>query len=616
MSLGTISPSGSWFGESARALTPSNLSNTRSSFEMGNSDKSFEQHLEELYESYKSRTNVDIKKDLGQMVGDAAFMEQYKKDIFKPIFDGFRDASPNDPHIESLIENVDRLWDAKLRNYTESASTTAFLPIATLEFPVLAKQFFQTVTKDIIEIETVRTPNIVKHIRTTYLVDNSDGQEYEYPKCLFDGTWERVWQAAKGHAIKNTVVPLPAFQYDVIENLTDGIPNRDKLSYQIRIIAVAVGGSAAVGVPEDGDDYQPATEGTVHMLRGNGVTVEFSTGGTFVNGDINFTGDDGTEINDVLGGKVDFKTGKVNVSACNGQITGVVFEGYLSNEANLRTVSVREKRDLQKFVIEDGARWSMPFSIEEIEDAAALLDINYYNRMVNEIIKTQELIEGMTVIKFLDDEFDKFNGVDTDIYELESLVHNHKVDLRAPDNFAGDPFKYKANAVQFALRGMIYKLQESAKLDKLSFVIAGNPMATQLLEEWTTWKFQQGTSIGGITVNNSYGFATNMSAPIRVVASNVYDAYTDEAIDDTGEKELLLRIYAYPTDPEHISFKHLKYTSHLLTSQSQTAYQNINAPGGAYTIVTAVSRFKDIVIQGIQARLVLMHSEDIYGKLA
>jgi hypothetical protein len=586
---------GSWFGESAGTITP-NLANSRSSFEVSRSGKSFQENFNELYESYKSRVGIDIKRDLGAMVGDKAFMESYKVDLLQPIYEGFRNASANDPHIESFVENVERLWDAKVRSYNESASTLSFLPIATLEFPTLAKQFFQSIIKDVIEVETTKTPNLAKHIKTTYLVDNTTGDEYEYPKCIFDGTWEKIWDAAKGHVIKDTVVAVPAYQYDIIDNLTDGIPGQDRLSYNIKIVAVEV-----------------ATK--IYKLKGNGITVEFSTGGTFVNGDLDFVADDGTIIKDSVSGKIDFKKGTVNVSACNAQVTGVVFEGYLSNELNTRTVSVREKRELIKFTIEDGARWNMPFSIEEIEDAAALLDINYYNRMVDEIVKTQEMIEGQNVLRFLDDEYKKYAGTKSDIYKLESLVQEHVVDLKAPVGFAGDPFIYKANAVQFAIKGLIYKLCEAAKLDNLSFVIAGNPMACQLISKWTTWNYQQGASVGGITVNNSYGFATDMSAPVRVVASNVYKAYTDAAVAPTNKKELVLRIYAYPTDDEHISFKHLKYTSHLMTSQSQTAYESTNRPGGAYTIVTATSRYKDISVQGIQARLVMLNSADVYGEV-
>jgi hypothetical protein len=504
--------------------------------------------------------------------------------------------SPNDPHIENIIENVSKFWDNKVRLWSESASLAPLLPISTLEFPVLLKQFFQTVLKDIIEIESVKTPNITKHVRTTYMVNNETGEEYEYPKCLFDGNWYKLWEAQKGHKIREEVVPLTngrLFRYDIIDKLTDGTPGLDQLTFNFKIIGIKVGAE-------------------VIPLLGNGITVEFSTGGTFVNGNLDFEYK-GTHIQDNLSGQVNFKNGTVDLSSASGQIEGVIFSGYLSNEKNLRHISVREKRDIKRFTIEDGPRWNMPFTIEEIEDAAALLDINYYNRMVDEIVKTQEMQETMTVIKFLNDEFIKYQGVTPDVWNLDSMAMTFEVDLNPPAYFAGDPFKYISTAIQFKLKSIIHQLTEIPKLEGLSYVIAGNPMACQLITEFISWKAQSGQTIGGIKVNGSYGFSTDMSGNIRIVASNIFDAYTTEPVD--GKRELVLHIFVYPTSPEHISFRHLKYTSHLFSSQNQTAYQSPQAAGGgAYNIVTATSRFKTIAIQGIQARLILKNSEKIYGK--
>lgn len=587
----------SWFYENA-SERKDNGQMSKSTFRAFQTEgtKTFDDQFEDLYKTYKEN-GIDIKKDIGPMLSDRAFLEQYKTDLCTPVFEGFKEMSPNDPHIESIIENVNRFWDTKVRLYTESASMMGFLPIATLEFPVLLKQFFQSILKDIIEVETVKTPAITKHVRTTYMVDNQTGEEYEYPKCLFDGTWEKLWNASKGHPIREEVVPLTSgrlWKYDIITSLTDGQPGLDQLSMQFKIIGIKVG-------PD------------IIRLKGNGITVEFSTGGTLLNGDLNFDYN-GTAIEDTLSGKVDFKNGTIDMSSASGQVEGVVFSGYLSNEKNMRHISVREKRDILRFVIEDGPRWNMPFSIEEIEDAAALLDINYYNRMVDEIVKTQEMQECMTVIRFLNDEFEKYNGVASDIWKLESMSRTFTVDINPPAGFAGDPFKYISTAIQFRLKALIHELSEEAKLENLSFVIAGNPMACQLITEFVQWKTQQGSSIGGITVNNSYGFATDMGANVRVVATNIYDAYTVDKTDETNERELILHIYVYPTSPDHISYRHLKYTSHLFTSQSQTAYQSTNAPGGAYNIVTATSRFRTIAIQGIQGRLVMLNSNRIYGK--
>lgn len=588
----------SWFYESASERNTNGYQPQKSSFGVFHEDgtKSFDERFNDLYESYKEMHGIDIKRDMKAMMADRSFMEQYKTDLMEPVFEAFREMSPNDPHIQNVIDNVNMFWDTKVKSYTESASMAGFLPIATLEFPVLVKQFFSSILKDIIEVEAVKSPNITKHIRTTYMVDNQTGDEYEYPKCLFDGTWERLWNAAKGHKIREQVVEFTdgrLWKYDIIGGLTDGTPGVDKLSFQFKIVGIKVGTD-------------------VIRLPGNGITVEFSTNGTLVNGDLNFDYN-GTHIEDTLSGQVDFKNGTISMSSASGQVEGVVFSGYLSNEKNLRSISVREKRDILRFTIEDGARWNMPFSIEEIEDAAALLDMNYYNRMVDEIVRTQEMNECMTVIKFLNDEFAKYNGVSTDIYKLESLAQTYTVDLNPPAYFAGDPFKYISTAIQFRLKSIIHQILELTKLDDLSFVIVGNPMATQLISEFVNWKAQNGASIGGISVNNSYGFGTDLGANVRVVATNLYDAYTVDPVDTTSARELILHIYGYPTSAEHISFRHLKYTSHLLTSQSQTAYQSTQAPGGAYNIVTATSRFHTMAVQGIQANLIMLNSDRVYG---
>ena len=589
----------SWFFESASDRRKSDYEEPRSSFGafQNEGEETFDERFNRLCESYQTDHDVDIKRDMRQILGDRSFMEQYKADLMGPVVEAFKEHCPNDPHIQSICENAERFWDTKVRSYTESASIVNFLPISTLEFPVLVKQFFGSILKDIIEVETVKTPSITKHVRTTYMVDNQTGEEYEYPKCLFNGDWQKLWNAAKGHKISEEVVPLTdgrLYKYDIIANLTEGTPGIDKLSFAFKIVGIKVG-----------------TE--VIRLPGNGITIEFSTNGTLINGDLDFVSPAGTHIQDTIGGQVDFKNGTVSISSASGQVEGVVFEGYLSNEKNLRSISVREKRDILRFTIEDGPRWNMPFSIEEIEDAAALLDINYYNRMVDEIVRTQEMQESMTVIKFLNDEFKKFNGVKTDIYKLESLAQVHTVDIKAPQYFAGDPFKYISTVLQFRIKSIIHQITETTKMDGLSFVIVGNPMATQLISEFVDWKSQQGTTIGGIDVNNSYGFATDMGANVRVVATNIYDAYTETPVGDANKRELVLHIYGYPTNAEHISYRHLKYTSHLMTSQSQTAYQSTSAPGGAYNIVTATSRFKDIAVQGIQAQLIILNSELVYG---
>ena len=647
-------PNKGWFYESAAKSHRIDVNGSVSSFRPAETGiKSFNDNFSELREVYKENCNVDIQKDISKMISNREFMEEYKAALINPVAEEFRHMSQGDPHIESIIENVNTYWDTKVKSYTESATMAQFLPIATLEFPVLVKQFFQTILKDIIEVEAVKTPQISRHICTRYLVDNQTGEEYEYPKCMFTGDWQKLFRAAKGIEIYQRV-DLPVHHYNLLQALPEYAEQlagtNPKLTFQLMIPEIVVDLGTKTTTNPGQDNEETTNDEAVVVLPGNGIRIEFSTGGTFLNGNLDFKTrihtdkidqavadgtDDGMRlIQTNISGQVHYHDGLVDVSSSNtadavtegdnktAKVVGVIFRGYVSNENNLRSISVREERSILRFTIEDGPRWNMPFSIEEIEDAAALLDLNYYNRMVDEIVRTQEQMETMTVIQFLNDQFRKFNGVQTDIFKLESVAFDYRVDLQPPVSFAGDPFKYISSVIQFRLKAIMHEMSDILKLENLSYIIVGNSMACQPITQFVDWKCQQGTTIGGITVNGSYGFATDMGANVRVVSTNLYQPYTEEEIEQTDkegnvvkqQKELVLWIYGYPTTPDHISYRHLKYTSHLLTSQSQTAYTSPKiSRGGAYNIVTATSRYHTLAVQGIQARLVLVNSDRIYG---
>lgn len=566
-------------------------------------NKSFDERYNELCEQYMER-GYDIKRDAERMFRDQNFMNTYRKDLMTPIEEAYKALNQNDPHCESVISAFNDFWDNKVRGFNESASQLyAFLPISTLEFPVLAKQWYSSPMNDLIEVRTTKTPLYRRHVRTTYMVNNQTGEKYEYPRCMFDGTWEAIFEASRGLPIRHDAIMFDqgrAYNYDIISNLTDGNPQLDKIGNDTHIVGIIVGNKP-------------------YFLPGDGITFDFSIGGAFVNGKINRSFD-GTLVQDELAGSINMEAGTISCASINGQIQGIILDGHLTNEKNLRSVSVSEKREIKQFEIpSEGPRYSMPFSIEEIEDANALLDINYYNRMVDEMVKVQEMQESQSVLRFLRDEFKKYNGVNTDVLNLESFAREYTVDLNPPRYFAGNPFEYITDKIQFQLKAVLHRIINTLKLQGLSFVISGNPMACQLMQKFTEWKVQNGTNMGGITVNHSYGFATDLGASVRVVASNVFDPYSQNAWtskDMNGQehtqRELVLDITGYPTDKEHISFEHVKYTSHVFTNQD-SAYLSPQAPGGAAKIVMMTSRFTDISIQGIQARLILLNSDTVYN---
>ena len=61
----------------------------------------------------------------------------------------------------------------------------AYLPMSTLEFPVLVKQFFSSVMKDIIDVEAVKTPHITKLSYLSWYQYLPAGMILQFPQTCY-----------------------------------------------------------------------------------------------------------------------------------------------------------------------------------------------------------------------------------------------------------------------------------------------------------------------------------------------------------------------------------------------------------------------------------------------
>ena len=321
-----------------------------------------------------------------------------------------------------------------------------------------------------------------------------------------------------------------------------------------------------------------------------------------------------TGISDMLSGRVDFVKGTLTFTTC-GAIDGVYVSGRISNETNMRTIGFREYPEIRKFLIADGCRFQLPFTVEDFAEANSSLNFNLYNRLVQEIVTNQEMFEDQSILEYLDEQFELYNGYDSDVWSLESYTHTEYADLdptAISPSFAGDPWEYRTNAIHNAINSVIYELSDRGKLENLGFVIYANPKACRLLDKFVTWTVQKTTSIGGVQMNHAFGLLTDSSVPIRVVASNrvdaytVIDAYQEDAIEKgaTQSREYFFKIVAYPMDKFHISYKHLRFARHLTNSPENAAYADAQNPGGAAVMVTTSAQYQTISVQGIQGRVI------------
>jgi len=621
-----------WFQEQQ------NLVNSASASELSGLRDGFDEHFENVVGLMKDRAKVDVMRDAKRMMDSKEVMLEYKTLLLDPILKDIREypvtTEAERVHLEQVADQLENAWDASKQSFLiqESYNVANYLPLSTLDFPALIKQYIRFLGKDIIPVQTASSVNIEQRIFIKYLVNNQTGEEYETPAIYFqkdeDGQplWKKLWNAGKGLRLNDkTVLPLATIQaatnkkYSLFNWLLDDngdpttiTPNvRTRLSYDFGIQYVQIDGKKV-------------------KLPNGGIQIDIQTGGVFLNGGITegqkltvvdpttnkATGEVINNVSDRLSGVIDFIKGTVTATSC-GSITGIYVSGHVSNETNLRTIGFREYPEIRKFLISDGVRFQLPFTVEDFAEANASLNFNLYNRLVQELVTAQEMFEDEYILEFLDEEFDKYDGVDTDVFALESYTCTEYIDLdptAISPSFAGDPWEYRTNAINNAIATVIYELCDRGKLDNLGFVIYANPKAARLLNKFTTWTVQKSTEIGGVTMNHAFGVLTDTDVPIRVVSSNRVDAYITIPAYQKGaqegdvSREYFFKIVAYPMDKFHISYKHLRFARHLTNSPENAAYADAQNPGGAAIIVTTSSQYKTIAIQGIQGRVICKNS--------
>ena len=618
---------GSWFQEQQ------SLVNSVSREELESLPDNFDQRFEDVVGQIQSEYSINIMKDAKRMMENPQVMQEYKELMLDPILQEMRtypvSSEAEKVHMEQVADQLEDAWEASRKSFLvqESYNVANYLPLSTLDFPALVKQYIRFLGKDLIPVQTASSNNIEQRIFIKYLVNNQTGEEYETPRIYFekdeDGNplWKKLWNAGKGLRLNDkTVLPLATIQaatnkkYSLFNWLLDdnGDPTtinpnvRTRLSYDFGIQYVQYDGKKV-------------------KLPHGGIAIDIQTGGVFLNGGItddqklavvnpttNLPTGEVVSFSDRLSGVIDFIKGTITATSC-GSITGIYVSGHVSNETNLRTIGFREYPEIRKFLISDGVRFQLPFTVEDFAEAQASLNFNLYNRLVQELVTAQEMFEDESILEFLDEEFDKYNGYASDIWGLESYTHTEYVDLdptAISPTFAGDPWEYRTNAIHNGIASIIYELCDRGKLDNLGFVIYANPKAARLLQKFTTWTVQKTTEIGGVQMNHAFGVLTDTDVPIRVVSSNrveayiTIDAYQEGAQEGDKSREYFFKIIAYPMDKFHISYKHLRFARHLTNSPENAAYADATNPGGQAVLVTTTSQYKTIAIQGIQGRLI------------
>ena len=426
-------------------------------------------------------------------------------------------------------------------------------------------------------------------------MDNNDiSKRWKFPQCFFDNTYIEAYNAGKGFPIRNDVVPINSIRnYDIVAELTDAPAGREHIPMNIEIAKVTVAN------PKGGDDV------VVKLKRPMRVNL---SDGMWLGGKINQTvkDGDGNEIvvDDMLMGTCDMRLNTVGLRCMNDQIKGVIFSGFITNELNERSVTFDYDREEVEWKITDGSRANVSYSLEQLEDTKALLDIDLYRKTYNNLTEYLVQQEDSDILNWLDAKFEEYKGVEINYLDFDPFVIEDTFDCDSTSITTALPCEYISKMLKFKIDRLITDISDNAKMDGFTFVIYGNPRYISFLTPEVNWVTRPGSTINGVKLDYSYGIMTSGDVKVQVVSTKKVNAKYD------SEKKVHrgLRLIPFPTSKEQFTFKHYKYTTHILTAQN-SAYRDPNKPGGSMTNLMGVSRYTTECIQGIQAELGLTNIE-------
>lgn len=553
---------------------------TIGSFSNGRHMNSFDDNYTRVYNQFNNQ-GLKINTDIRAILEDQAIYESFRDELISDILNDCDHYSyAEHGNLAALAEQVSTMMDNRRDMLlSESVTTGTLLPIKMIDFPLIVKEHLKNVIKDIMQCEVTKSPVIKKHIQHTWIVDKKTKKRYEYPQCFYrKGQAAELFDAGKGYKLNDTPCTLPAFNYKIIDNHVTGIslPEREKLSINTKI---------AYGVLAD--NTKVPLDMRINLADGSWL-------GGLIDTKVESTATPGTfhDVKDCITGYVDFTNNTTSISSANGTIKKVIFEGYLSNELNERAVTFDYSREEREWKIEDGHRVDVPYSIEELEDAKALLDLDLYKLSYSNLSDYLVNMEDADGLAYLDEAFKKYEGLTLDPLDFNGFVKKQTFDCDSTHATVALPCDYIEKQLKFLIDRFVIDIADTAKLDDVTFVIYGNPRYVSLLGGAVNWVVNSGDTIGGVKLTNSYGIMNSGGVKIQVVSS-------DKILvpDNKG-----LKIIPYPTSDKTMTFKHYKYTSHILTA-ANSAYKDADRPGGSYTNIVGVSRYTNAGIQCIQGHI-------------
>ena len=574
---------------------------TVGSFNSANRANSFDSVYTEACENMLQRHST--KMNGGFLTADAlsnpAIVSDFRSDMLAPFEESanqlsdamkarYGEGADDLGNAASLYDQLGKLFDNKIAQFTEEASVGQLLPIKAIDFPIMMKTQVKQSFKDVVNEEI--TPNVVikKQIEHKIVYSKQDPKKrWEYPQCFFNDDFKEMMEAGRGTKLKSDAVALPLYNYDIIDELTDApIPSRERLVFDVKIESIEVAAT---------DTAHAGSVPNVVIALPTPITVNLADG-SWVGGKLNldYTDEEGhtKHLDDCITGMIDWTTYTTTLTAANGKVVAVHFTGRLSNEGNENNVRFAYQREDREFKVAEGFKADSAYTLEELQEHKALLDMDLYTKTYNDLCMLITDMADSDGFDWLDREKAKYDGLDLDPLQWQPMVKKTEFNCDSTIATVALPCEYIAKQLKFKIDRFLIDIADDVKMNNLKFVIYGNPRYISLIDPSVKWVFRSGDRVGGVELDYSYGVMTSGETSVYVVSSKKINPVKNQC----------LRIIPFAPNGETITFKRYKFSTDIVTAKD-SAYRDTERAGGSQTYVWGTSRYADVSIQGIQGEI-------------
>ena len=488
-------------------------------------NEDFNNQLVSINETFKGSFGLDPIEESLRIYKDDVIFEQYKEMLLGDLFD----ASMGDKYLDLLPSKIEQIVEnSKFEIVHEAYGVAQLSPVVGYTLPIIKKNMLECIAKDIMMTEVPDAPVIKVAFERKFLKDKN-GKKYYIPEIFYDKSFKEASEMAKGTPVMADAIQAPLDEFPLMENSM-----------------LAAGQQVRKG--QDSFAYDLAIEEVVF----DGVTVK----GLNIKPDIENDGVFYKEVRDgenrcVIVGRVDFYNGTVSCSSLDGKLESVKFVGHISNQFNDHSLDMDRERTPQTWEIPEGERINTALTIEKIRDWKAMANIDITPEIVNDIATTLTQFEDSNAMDFLETSLERWiDKKDLPYGYNKGFVQTATFDCNVTSGMLTQS-DYIEKELKFRFNKLVSQLKDILKTNEIMFVAYGHPDNIELFNSAVKWVVDQNTRVGGVQLDYKFGVMTESGNRIHFLSSL------------KCAREIGVRIVAYPTTANHITFKHYKYSFNI-----------------------------------------------------